>query len=151
MVTDAGTAAERLPAGYEYRLPTEAQWEYACRAGTTTRFSYGDDPNYSQLGEYAWCSNNNSATHAVGEKKPNPWGLYDMHGNVSEWCWDYYGAYPGGSAIDPKGPSSGFYRVLRGGGCDSPAHHCRSAQRFSFDPSTCYYRLGFCAALVAVP
>ncbi len=88
-------AGGRLPAGYIYGLPMEAEWEYACRAGTTTRFSYGDDPNYTQLGNYAWYwENSGGKTHAVGQKLPNPWGLYDMYGSVWECCLDWYGPYP---------------------------------------------------------
>ena len=104
--------------GKTYRLPTEAEWEYACRAGTTTRFSFGDSD--SSLGDYAWFDDNaknvkEEYAHSVGQKKPNPWGLYDMHGNVMEWCSDWYGEYTSGSSVDPQGPSSGSSRVLRGG------------------------------------
>jgi formylglycine-generating enzyme required for sulfatase activity len=136
-LTESEKATGRLPAGYEYRLPTEAEWEYACRAGTTTRFSYGDDPDYSQLGEYAWYENNSSnTTHPVGEKKPNGWGLYDMHGNVFEWCQDWFGNYPGGSVTDPQGAATGSDRVLRGGYWDSDAGICRSAYRDADYPGT---------------
>jgi formylglycine-generating enzyme required for sulfatase activity len=101
-----------LPNGWEYRLPTEAQWEYACRAGTTTTYCFGDDPK--QLGDYAWYKDNAEArTHAVGQKKANAWGLHDMHGNVWEWCRDaYQGKLPGGE--DPE-VRAGSYRVFRGG------------------------------------
>lgn len=140
--------AGRLPDGYEYRLPTEAQWEYACRAGTTTRFSHGDDVGYTQLGQYAWYSGNSSSqTHAVGQRAANPWGLYDMHGNVWEWCADWYGSYPGGSVPDPTG-SSGSYRVLRGGSWTTFGRNCRSAIRVSFNPSYRVSNLGFRFALV---
>jgi len=115
--------------GKAVRLPTEAEWEYACRAGTKTRYSFGDSD--SVLGDYAWSgSNSGGMTHPVGQKKPNPWGLYDMHGNVYEWCADWFGSYSGGASTDPQGAASGKLRVSRGG-----AWH-------SIDPLTrrCAYR-----------
>jgi formylglycine-generating enzyme required for sulfatase activity len=101
-----------------YRLPTEAEWEYACRAGTTTPFSTGNtiglgQANYHLITTYA--SSFEGKAMAVGSFAPNPWGLYDMHGNVSEWCYDWYGAYSKEAQIDPVGTSSGSYRVVRGG------------------------------------
>jgi formylglycine-generating enzyme required for sulfatase activity len=115
-LTERERSAGRLPAGWAYRLPTEAEYEYACRAGSTNRFSYGDDPGYTQVGNYAWYLDNSSyTTHAVGGKLPNRWGLYDMRGNVSEWVQDWDGPYPADRQIDPLGPSSGTYRIVRGG------------------------------------
>ena len=140
------------PAGVDIVLPTEAQWEYACRAGTRTRFSFGDDLNYRQLGEYAWYSSNSgNKTHAVGEKKPNPWGLYDMHGDVWEWCEDWYGSYSSGSATDPTGPSRGTNRVLRGGSWYSSVNCLRSANRNRNSPDITNYNYGFrCVAVGGV-
>ncbi|MFM8216772.1 MAG: formylglycine-generating enzyme family protein, partial [Pirellula sp.] len=109
-----------------YRLPTEAEWEYACRAGTTSVYSFGDEAGL--LWEYAWFSKSgNNRTHTVGLKEPSAWGLYDMHGNVWEWCWDWDSEYPIESVIDPKGPDSGDVHVLRGGGWDDDPYRCRSA------------------------
>ena len=136
--------AGRLPAGWAYRLPTEAEWEYASRAGSTNRFSYGDDPGYTQLGNYAWYDpNSGGTTHAAGGKLPNRWGLYDMSGNVWEWCSDWYGNYPGGSVTDPQGSSSGSYRVFRGGSWNNNGGHCRSAYRNYHYSSTKLSSVGF--------
>ncbi len=110
-------------------LPTEAQWEYACRAGTTTAFSFGDDD--ADMGRYGWPWENNTAdgTKAVGRKQPNAWGLYDMHGNVFEWCSDWHDSVGSGSVSDPIGPATGSGRVVRGGSYAGPAQLCRSAFR----------------------
>ena len=116
-----------------YRLPTEAEWEYACRAGTTGRWSFGDDEG--QLGDYAWYSRNAwllklQYAQPVGTKLPNPWGLYDMHGNVGEWCQDWYGPYTSESRIDPTGPTEGSdRRVARGGTVLGNIEEVRSAVR----------------------
>jgi formylglycine-generating enzyme required for sulfatase activity/serine/threonine protein kinase len=129
-------------AGYVYRLPTEAEWEYACRAGTTTTYSFGDSD--SELGEYAWYRDNSgNTTHPVGKKKPNAWGLYDMHGNVFEWCQDWYGNYPSGSVTDPTGAASGRGRVLRGGSFDFQTSLVRSAYRDYVLPGFRLYTVGF--------
>jgi formylglycine-generating enzyme required for sulfatase activity len=115
-----------------YRLPTEAEWEYACRAGSQERYFFGDDA--ALLPKYAWCKpHSKGRPHAVGEKLPNPWGLHDMLGNVWEWCNDYYEAtyYEKGPRANPRGPAAGQKRVLRGGAWNSPAELCRPSARFS--------------------
>jgi formylglycine-generating enzyme required for sulfatase activity len=125
-----GKLNSMMPQG-GFRLPTEAEWEYACRAGTTTRFCSGD--NGSSLDSVAWYSgtatNTYPLTHPVGEKNANAWGLHDMHGNVWEWCQDWYGDYPSGVVTDPSGPSSGTKRVARGGAWGRAPELCRSASR----------------------
>ena len=129
----------------KYRLPSEAEWEYACRAGTTTVYSFGDDK--SKLGDYAWYDDNSGGkTHPVGQKKPNPWGLHDLHGNVLEWVQDrWHGNYDGaptdGSAWESC--DSADDRVLRGGSWRTAAWACRSANRDHSDPSYRDVNLGF--------
>ena len=154
-LTEIEKVAGRLPEGYEYTLPTEAQWEYACRAGTTTALNNGKNlssewecPEMDEVGWYRY--NSFSKTHPVGQKMPNAWGLYDMHGNVWEWCLDCYGDYPTSSVTDPKGPSTGSYRVIRGGGWDIYAPYCRSAYRINYDPSNGRSYVGFRVALAPV-
>ncbi|MCQ2378548.1 MAG: SUMF1/EgtB/PvdO family nonheme iron enzyme [Victivallaceae bacterium] len=131
----------KRPAGYKFSLPTEAQWEYACRAGSTGAYA----GNLDSMGWYV--DNSGNETHNVGQKQPNAWGIYDMHGNVLEWCRDWYEGYTG-SATDPTGPCSGLYRVGRGGGWINLARYCRSAYRYGDAPGGCHSYLGFRVALV---
>ena len=123
--------------GKTVRLPTEAEWEYACRAGSKAIFSFGDDG--TKLGEYAWYDKNaydkgEKYAHPVGRKKANAWGLYDMHGNVFEWCADWFDSYANAKLMDPQGPNIGSQRVCRGGGWGSGPANCRSASRFRSGP-----------------
>jgi|RhiMetdeSRZDD1v2_1073273.scaffolds.fasta_scaffold21957_3 formylglycine-generating enzyme required for sulfatase activity len=128
--------------GTKYRLPTEAEWEYAARAGSTTAYSFGDDS--SQLGKHAWFGGNaGNTTHPVGTLQPNAWGLYDMYGNVWEWVQDWYGKYTVESVTDPQGPASGSHRVGRGGSWFHDARNCRSADRYHDAPGFRSVNLGF--------
>ena len=144
-LTQQEQSAGRLPAGWVYRLPTEAEWEYCCRALNNSRFYFGDDPGDSaSLTNYAWYYvNSGGSTQPVGKLLPNAWGLVDMAGNVWEWCQDWYGAYPGGSVTNPQGAVSGSTRVFRGGSWDGGAANCRSAQRNGGSPTYANDYFGF--------
>jgi formylglycine-generating enzyme required for sulfatase activity len=140
----------REEGGSAYRLPTEAEWEYACRAGSPTAYWFGDDAN--QLGKYAWYkANAEEETHPVGKKEPNVWGLYDMHGNVFEWVHDWYETtyYQRSPAQDPSGPSFGWDRVDRGGSWNHNAWDCRSARRGRLTPGADAFDTGFRLARTA--
>ena len=157
-----------------YRLPTESEWEYACRAGSDTVYCFGN--NADSLVDYAWFGNNSGSkpldaeslltlvnndfalycqklleegcrTHPVGTKKPNAWGIYDMHGNVWEWCSDWYGEYPKGPTTDPVGPREGSLKVIRGNGWESLAKFCRAADRHGISRGTTSYSFGFRVAV----
>jgi formylglycine-generating enzyme required for sulfatase activity len=145
-VTKREEVEGRLPSGYSYRLPTEAEWEYACRAGTTNLFSFGDAA--TEADQYAWTlENSDGTTHPVGQKRPNPWGLYDMHGNVWEWCSDWFVPYPAMDLKDPAGPAGGKFKVFRGGGWNHALEFARSRNRFMMSPSNGIYFVGFRLAL----
>jgi len=131
---------ERIPRGWKFALPTEAQWEYACRAGTKTSFSWGDNIT-PQLANYNDSGINK--TVEVGSYKANPWGFFDMHGNVREWTADWHGAYPRSSVIDPRGPNKGSARVNRGGSWINSGSNLRSAARNRSNPSHRRRSIGF--------
>ncbi len=168
-LTEQERAAGRLPKGYEFNLPTEAQWEYACRAGTTGDTYAGPmeiaDGKAAVLEDLAWYSGNSTngytgkgfkvnggtgGPHAVGQKQPNAWGLYDMTGNIWQWCRDWYGPHPGGSVTDPTGPATGTGRVNRGGSFGSGARDERSANRAKNPPAEGSAYRGFRIALCPV-
>ena len=161
-LTSRERAAGRIPSNSAYRLPTEAEWEYASRAWTSSMFSYGDDPNYTNLANYAWYdANAGMIPHPVEQKLPNHWGLYDMSGNVFEWCHDWYAVDvnsggikvdpqgPATGTIDPNGPGTGPNRILRGGSWHFTARRCRSAYRGSAGPATRDRQIGFRVVLAA--
>jgi formylglycine-generating enzyme required for sulfatase activity len=153
-LTQRERSAGHIAVNALYCLPTEAEWEYACRAWTSTRLSYGDDPGYTNLANYAWYSDNSDRqTHPVGQKLPNPWGLYDMHGGVREWCRDFVsGLYPGGLVVDPQGPAFGSSHVIRGGSWYGfGASECRSAYRDGGDLEDRDSSIGFRVVLAAGP
>ena len=140
----------QIVTGGGFRLPTEAEWEYAARAGTTTAFANGDitatgckkDDKLDAIGWY--CGNANNRTHPVAQKQPNKWGLYDVHGNVWEWCQDFWTSeYSSSTETDPQGPSRGHHRVHRGGGWNSNAEVCRSACRGTSKPGSRFSWVGF--------
>jgi formylglycine-generating enzyme required for sulfatase activity len=144
-LSDQERAAGRLPAGYAYALPTEAQWEYAYRAGTIGE--YPEEPN-----AMAWSEKNSGeTTHPVGLRRPNKWGFFDMAGNVLEWTFDWYGDYRGEAVTDPRGPRRGYYRTARGGSWRTELRLCRSAARSGGSEGRMDYTLGFRLALTPVP
>jgi formylglycine-generating enzyme required for sulfatase activity len=142
LLTQQERQALRLPDGYVYRLPTEAEWEYAARAGTTNWFSFGDDP--SVLTNYAWFeSDSQSTTHPVGQLQPNPWGLQDVYGNVFEWCWDWIESAPTQPVTNFQGATNGLYHAIRGGASSSSWIRCRCSWRMGYSPVSIPSDAGF--------
>jgi formylglycine-generating enzyme required for sulfatase activity len=141
----------RAETGHPIHLPTEAEWEYACRAGSSAEWCFGDDQGH--LNHYAWCDGwrgEPRGSHPVGLKRPNLWGLQDMHGNVWEWCWDWFGGYSREHAVDPTGPPSGTIRVIRGGSWVDNVSLSRCAGRFEYTPGDAAFFVGFRPALSPV-
>jgi formylglycine-generating enzyme required for sulfatase activity len=143
---------EEQEAGRVYRLPTEAEWEYACRAGSETAYYFGD--KVEQLGNFAWFAGNSNRRERpfpVGKRLPNRWGLYDMIGNTYQWCQDWYDEYPPGDVTDPTGPRSGQGRVVRGGSRLSRARDLRSAYRTYSEPDRAAMQYGFRVVVTGTP
>ena len=162
-LTERERAAGRLPSHWEYRLPTEAEWEYACRAGTTTSHHYGDELRSGMAnfrGTFEYVASQGTVqnpdgiylgrTSEVGSFSPNDWGLHDMHGNVWEWCLDWRGDYPPEPVTDPTGPAEGSSRIIRGGDWGITGWYCRSARRFGGDPASRRSNTGFRLVLAPV-
>ena len=153
-MTEREMAAGRLANGFAYRLPTEAEWEYACRAGSQTAFAYGDDASGQYLDQAAWFKSNtggaeSGSPRAVGRKEPNAWGLFDMHGNVAEWCLDAFALYTQGSPAGRISAASDAERVVRGGSWADEASLCRSAARKAMGASERSPWVGFRVVLAA--
>jgi formylglycine-generating enzyme required for sulfatase activity len=149
-LTQREQQAGRLPNDYAYRLPTEAEWEYVARAGTTGWFSFGDD--LSLLHSYGWYTvDSASSPHPTGQLLPNPWGLSDMHGNVFEWCWDWIAAPPAGPVTDLIGQTNGILHAIRGGAWNSSWVDCRSSWRTGHVPTYANSALGLRVVLAPVP
>ncbi len=147
-LTERERRAGRLPEAYEYRLPTEAEWEYACRAGTTNQFHFGDDE--TEGAAHAWSSENSEGrTHPVRQKRANAWGLHDMHGNVWEWCQDWFAEYPRADLTDPLGPPQGTTKVFRGGSWNHELRFARASSRFTMAPASGIYFVGFRVVLAS--
>ncbi|HWQ92025.1 MAG TPA: DUF4434 domain-containing protein [Clostridia bacterium] len=141
-LTQQERQALRLPEDYVYRLPTEAEWEYAARAATTNWFSFGDDPQL--LPTYAWYNaNSQGATRPVGQLQPNPWGIRDIHGNVFEWCWDWIGSAPAQPVTDLRGATNGTHHAIRGGASSYPWVNCRSSWRIGYSAASVAFNVGF--------